>query len=298
MALNYRSLRYFWSVARLGTIREAAAELHVSEPAVSAQVRKLQKRLGVDLFEKRGRRLGLTEDGRIAFEYADEIFRLGDELTERMNRGQEAARTSRLTVGLTPGVSKMLVQFLLAPVVRDESIGLLVAEGGAADLVGQLATHRLDVVIADGAVPVDPGIGAHMHLLGASGVSFFAGGDLAGKLEGAEFPDDLDRAPWLLPTPGAPLRRALNVWLSRNDLRPRVAAEFDDSALLITFGAAGDGVFTTPTAVEELVIERYRARLLGRTEEIRETFYAVSMESQIHHPGILMMERAARELFG
>lgn len=297
MAMSYRGLRYFWTVARLGTLRRAAEELHVSEPAVSAQLQKLQLGLGIPLFEKKGRKLALTRAGSAALEYADQIFRLGDEMLDHLKQGAQGVNV-RLTVGITQGVPKPLVQQLLAPVVEDETVGLVVVEGTPLALVGDLVTHEVDVILSDGAIPLDPGVRAHTHLLGSCGVSFFASPGLADGLNGEPFPRCLDRAPWLLPTPGVPLRRALDVWVSRNQLRPRVAAEFDDSSLITAFGAVGDGVFAAPTALEGVIAERYQLRVLGRTDEIRESFYAVSMEPTTQHPGILEVERVARELFG
>lgn len=297
MPMSYRGLRYFWTVARLGTLRRAAQELHVSEPAVSAQLQKLQLGLGIPLFEKKGRRLALTRAGSMALEYADQIFRLGNEMEEQLQRGAGSANV-RLTVGITQGVPKPLVQLLMAPVVEDEDMGLVVVEGTPLGLVGDLVTHEVDVVLADGAIPLDPGVRAHTHLLGSCGVSFFAARPLAERLGGDDFPRCLDRAPWLLPTPGVPLRRALDVWLSRNGVRPRIAAEFDDSSLITAFGAVGDGVFAAPSALEDVIAERYQSSVLGRTDEIRASFYAVSMEPRTQHPGILEVERVARELFG
>ena len=297
MPLSYRSLRYFWAVARLGTLRRAAEELHVSEPAVSAQIQNLQRRIGVDLFEKKGRRLVLTPAGNMAFEYADRIVRLGDEMTQRLRQGAEGVQ-ERLRVGITPGVPKPLVQLLLAPVVADPTMGLTVVEGAPTALVGDLMAREVDVVLADGAIPTDPGVQAYTHLLGSCGVSFFAARKVASGWEGEDFPGYLDHAPWLLPARGIPLRPALDMWMARQGVRPRIAAEFDDSALLTAFGTAGDGVFAAPTAVEAMILEHYPVELLGRTEEIRESFYAVSIESTTHHRGVLEIERVARGLFG
>lgn len=297
MDFSYRALRYFWTVARTGTLRSAAAELHVSEPALSTQIRKLQDRLGVELFEKQGRRLVLTRAGRVAFDYAEEIFRLGREFSDRMKRGSQGINL-RLSVGLTQGVPKSLAQLLLAPVVEDPSIGLVVHEGEPNSLVSRLLDHTLDVIVCEGALTAEAGLKAHSHLLGACGVTFFAAGPLADTLAPEDFPSGLDRVPWLMPTPGTPLRRALDVWLARHELRPRVAAEFEDSGLKLAFGAMGNGVFAKPTVVEETVRARYDLRVVGRTDEIRETFHAVSLDPLAHHRGIVQIEEAAKALFG
>lgn len=297
MPLSYRGLRYFWAVARLGTLRQAAAELHVSEPAVSAQIQKLQQWIGLDLFEKRGRRLSLTPAGTVAFEYADQIFRSGDEMLRRLRQGAEGV-SERLSVGITPGMPKPLVQLLLVPVVEEPTLGLVVVEGSPLALAGNLATRQLDVVLSDGSPPFDPAVRAHTHLLGSSGISFFAAQGVAETLNGQDFPGCLDHAAWLMPSHEVPLRRALDVWLLRNDVRPRIAAEFDDSALLTAFGAAGDGVFAAPTAIEDMIVQRYRVRVLGRTDEIRESYYRVSMEPMTAHRGVLEIEQVARDIFG
>lgn len=297
MTVSYRGLRYFWAVARLGTLRQAAVELHVSEPAVSAQIQKLQLRMGIQLFEKKGRRLALTPEGHLAYEYADRIFRLGEEMEDRLQQGAEGVE-ERLKVGITPGVPKPLAQLLLAPVVADPAMGLLVVEGSPFDLVGSLVTHEVDVVLSDGAIPLDPGVRAHTHPLGSCGISFFAASRLIEELPEGAFPQQLDHAPWLLPAPGIPLRRALDVWLAREEIRVRIAAEFEDSSMLTAFGTAGDGVFAAPTAVEAMIVRRYSVELLGRTDEIRESFYTVSMEPTVQHRGIMEIERVARTLFG
>jgi len=297
MPLSYRGLRYFWAVARLGTLRQAAAELHVSEPAVSAQIQKLQQWIGLDLFKKKGRRLSLTPAGTLAFEYADQIFRSGEEMLRRLRQGAEGVM-ERLFVGITPGMPKPLVQLLLAPVVEDPSLGLVVVDGLPQALAGNLATRQLDVVLSDGAPPFDPAVRAHTHLLGSSGISFCAAARMAEALKGRDFPACLDHEPWLLPSHDVPLRRALDVWLLRNDVRPRIAAEFDDSALLTAFGTAGDGVFAAPTAIEDMIVDRYRVTVLGRTDEIRESYYRVSMEPMTGHQGVLQIEQVARAIFG
>jgi LysR family transcriptional activator of nhaA len=297
MSLSYRGLRYFWAVARLGTLRQAAAELHVSEPAVSAQIHKLQQWIGLDLFERKGRRLSLTPAGTTAFEYADQIFRGGEEMVRRLRQGAEGVM-ERLSVGITPGMPKPLVQLLLAPVVEDPAIGLVLVEGSALSLAGNLATRQLDVVLSDGAPPFDPAVRAHTHLLGSSGISFFASHEVSEALSSGDFPACLDHAPWLLPSHDVPLRRALDVWLLRNEVRPRIAAEFDDSALLTAFGTAGDGVFAAPTAIEDMIVHRYRVTVLGRTEDIRESYYRVGMEPMTAHEGVLKIEKVARQIFG
>jgi LysR family transcriptional regulator, transcriptional activator of nhaA len=294
---SYRALRYFWTVARAGTLQRAAGELHVSAPALSAQIRKLQERLGVTLFEKRGRRLALTRAGRVAFDYADEIFRLGGELSDWMKRGRQGIKL-RLSVGLSQGIPKSLAQLLLAPVVEDPSIGLVVHEGEPRTLVARLLDHSLDVVLSEGPLPTEEGLRAHTQLLGACGVSFFAGSKLAENLADAAFPADLDGQPWLLPTPGTPLRRTLDVWLALQEVRPRVQAEFEDAGLVLAFGAMGDGIFANPTVVEETLCARYDVRVLGRTDEIREVFYVVSLDPLANHSGIVQIEAVANRLFG
>lgn len=293
--MNYRHLLYFWSVARLGTLARAARELHVSQPAISAQLRKLERSLGERLFEKSGRSLQLTEAGRVVFRYADEIFTLGRELTEAVKGGPTGRLDFR--VGVTDVVPKAVSSRLLSAVLRlPEPVRLEVREDRPERLMAELATHQLDLVVSDASIASGTAVRAFEHLLGESGVTVFGSAEHAAAYRDG-FPESLDGAPWLLPTTDATLRRSLDRWFVDRGIRPNVIAEIEDSALLKAFGQAGAGVFAVASAVEQDIRRKYGVEVIGRTLEVRERFIAVTIERRIRHPAVAAMTELARELF-
>lgn len=293
-SINYKHLLYFWTVARVGSIARACKELHVTQPAVSAQLQKLEQQLGEPLFARRGRGLALTEAGRTAFQYADEIFSLGRELTETL-RGRPTGKPMRLTVGVTDAFPKLLAYRILAPALRMERpVRLVLQDDRPERLFAELSIHELDLVLADAPLPPTVPVRAYNHLLGECGVTFFATPPLA-EAHAAGFPASLDDAPVILPTEGTTLRRGLSQWLDAAGLRPRIVAEVGDSALLKSFGQAGIGIFAAPSAIEAEVRRQYGVAVVGRVEEIRERFYAISIERRLKHPAVIAITQAARE---
>ena len=295
--LNLKHLRYFWAVATHGSIARAGEVLHLTPQTISGQLGELERQVGAKLFSKDGRSLALTETGRMVFSYADEMFRLEGELRDLLG-GHSASQAPVLTVGIAMVVPKLLAYRVLAPVLRmAEPVRLVCLEAPLVDLLADLSVHKLDLVLADS--PVSPALNlrAYNHLLGESGIGFFAAKAGAGRyLEG--FPQSLDGAPLLMPTGSSALRRALEYWFQRVGIAPRVVAEFEDRALMKAFGEAGAGVFTAPTAVEGDVVAKYGVAVVGRTEEVKERFYAISAERRIKSPAAaLITERARGGLF-
>jgi LysR family transcriptional regulator, transcriptional activator of nhaA len=292
-ALNYHHLLYFRAVAREGGLVAAARTLRLSHPTLSAQIHALEDRLGEKLFTKVGRKLVLTEQGRLTLRYADEIFDLGRELVETV-QGRATDQPMRLTVGIVDVLAKLLVRRLLTPALDlPQAVRLVCHEGPFERLLGDLAQHHLDIVIADSPVPSGSPIRAHHLLLGESAVGLFAAPALA-KAYRTGFPHSLDGAPMLLPTETLTLRRSLNAWLDKHDIHPRVVAEFDDSALLKVFGAEGVGVFPAPDAVSDELEAAYQVERLGRAEGVVERFYAISAERRIKHPAVMAIAQAAQ----
>lgn len=292
--LNYHHLLYFWMVGREGSVSRAARELRLAQPTVSGQIRALEDRLGEKLFQRAGRRLVLTDTGQMVYRYADEIFGLGRELLAAV-QGRPSGRSPRFTVGIADVVPKLIAHRLLEPALRmPGSLRLVCHEAKPSELLGELALHRLDLVISDAPVGADLHVRAFHHLLGECGVSFLASRRFAARLRRG-FPRSLDAAPMILPTPNTTLRRALDQWLESEALRPRVVAEFEDSALLKTFGQAGHGVFPVPSAIESEVCRQFRVRVVGRSEAVRERFYAISVQRRLTHPAVLAITQAARE---
>ena len=291
--LNYKHLEYFWAVAKEGSVTRAARFLNVSQPAVSAQIRSLERDLGEKLFRKSGRTLVLTDMGQLVFEYADEIFSLGRELTETV-RGQPTERPLRLTVGIVQALPKLVAYHLVAPALRlDRPVRLVVREDRPEQLFAELALHTVDLVLSDAPLPGPLSVRAYNHSLGDCGVSVLASAPLAESYREG-FPQSLDGSPFLLPTSNTTLRRAMDRWFEANDVRPITVAEVEDSAVIKVFGQEGAGLFAIPSVVEEQVCRQYRVELVGRIEDIRERFFAISAERRIVHPGVAAITEAAR----
>jgi LysR family transcriptional activator of nhaA len=296
--LNYHHLLYFWTVGRSGTIAAASKELHLSQPTISTQLKTLEDSLGVALFQRQGRRLVLTEVGRTAFRYADDIFRLGRELQEAVTRGEGDTGT-RFTVGVADVIPKLVAERLLQPAFEAvPQLHLEVHEGPLPQLLGQLAVHELDVVLSDVPAGSDIKVRAFSHALGESGATFFAKDAQAQALKKG-FPRSLDGASALLPSNSTSMRRQLEQWFDKVQVRPRVVGEFDDSALAQTFGQRGLGFFVAPSAIEAEVCRQYDVVAVGRTDEVVERFYAISVERRLRHPAVVAVAQSARtELFG
>ncbi len=295
--LNYHHLRYFWVVAREGGLLPAGRVLRLSHPTLSAQIHALEDSLGEKLFVRVGRKLTLTEMGHVVYGFADEIFTLGRQMVDTVG-GRETTRPLRLNVGVADVVPKLVVRRLLEPALGWPSpLRLVCRENTFESLLADLARHSLDLVISDAPVPSGGAVHAFNHLLGETGVSFFGSKALVKKYKRG-FPKSLNDAPVLLPLEHLTLRRSLDQWFDRHDLRPQVVAEFEDSALLKVFGGDGLGLFAAPSVVEKEVAAQYGVQLLGRVEEVRERFYAISVERRLRHPAVVAISDAARhELF-
>jgi LysR family transcriptional regulator, transcriptional activator of nhaA len=292
--LNYHHLLYFWVVAREGGLLPAARTLRLSHPTVSAQIRALEERLGERVFTKVGRRLQLTETGRVVFRYADEIFTLGHEMLAAV-RGRTVARPLRLDVGVVDVVPKLVVRQLLLPALQlSEPVHLVCYEDRYNQLLSDLALHKIDMVISDAPMPAGSGVRAFNHLLGETPVTFFATAPLVEQYRRG-FPRSLDGAPILLPLEHSTLRRALNVWFDSVGVRPNVVAECEDSALLKVFGADGLGIFAAPSVSAAAVARQYRVLKLAEVPDVREQFWAISMERRLENKAVVAIRDAARD---
>lgn len=281
--LNYNHLHYFWMVAKEGSIARACLKLHLTQPTISGQLRQLEESLGEKLFVKSGRNLALTDTGQVVFRYADEIFSTGRELLDVL-RGRPAGKPIRFLVGVSDAVLKM-----------PEPVQLVCYENDTDGLLHRLANHGLDMILTDTPVASSGRARTFNHELGSCGVTFCAAPTLAVGLR-RNFPASLDGAPFLLPVEGCALRRSLEQWFEANRIRPRVAGEFQDMALMKVFGQSGAGVFAVPSAVEKEARELYRVSAVGRTEDIVERYYAVSVERRLKHPCVVAVSEAAREM--
>lgn len=292
--LNYHHLLYFYTVAKEGSVSRAATTLRLAQPTLSGQIRKLEEAFDEKLFQRAGRNLVLTEMGRVVYGYAEEIFAIGRELTDTL-RGRPTGRPGRLSIGVADVVPKLVTHRLLEiALTLPEPVQLVCHEGKSDRLVADLAVHAYDIVITDAPLPPHLNVKAYNHLLGESPVGFFAGGRVAAKLR-AGFPASLDGAPMLLPTANTTLRRSLDPWLEERNLRPRVVAEFEDSALLKVFGQHGHGVFPAPAVLGDEIAKQYGVRQIGVAPEVVERFYAISPERRIKQPAVAAITEAARE---
>ena len=292
--INYKHLHYFWIVAKHGSITRASEQLHITPQTISGQLSLLEDSLGEALFNKVGRNLELTETGRLVLSYADEIFSLGGELEEAV-RNQPLERPMVFKVGIADVVPKSIAYQLLAPALKlPDSIRIVCKENSLDNLLAELALHRIDLVIADGPIPSGLNVRGYNHFLGECGISFLAEGKLAKSLR-RNFPHSLNAAPLLLPSEINMLQPRLLKWFDNLHIHPRIVGEFDDSALMKAFGQAGTGVFVAPSAISDEVTRQFGVQIVGATEEVREEFYAISVERRISHPAVAAITETARE---
>ncbi len=290
--LNYHHLLYFWVVAREGGLVPAGKVLRLTHPTLSGQIKTLEERLGDRLFMRQGRRLALTELGRVVFRYADEIFSLGQEMLTAV-AGRETGRPERLELGISEVVPKLVVRRLLEPVLKmAKPVHLVCREARFERLLADLSLRTLDVVITDAPLPPGSSVRAFNHLLCDSGITFFAERHLARRLRPG-FPRSLDGARLLLPLDTSPLRRSLEAWFAALGIKPHVVAEFEDPALLTVFGADGLGTFPGSSVVEGEIARQNRVEVVGRTDEVRERFYAISLERRLKNEAVLAISGAA-----
>lgn len=293
--LNYSHLQYFWAVAREGSIAKASESLHLTPQTISGQLKLLEEAVGQPLFNRVGRRLVLSDMGRVVYEYADEIFSVGAELASVVRgNGNHLAGPTTLSVGIVSSLPKIIAERIVAPaLIAEEPVRVRCHEASLEQLLSELSIHKLDIVLSDQPVPDGLGLKAYNHRLGESGMSFFAQRGKARRFV-SRFPGSLSDAPMLLPSQHSALRRRLDDWFETHQISPRIAGEFDDSALLKAFGEAGVGIFAAPTVIETEICRMYRMSVIGRTDEIKERYYAISLERRLKHESIVLITDTAR----
>lgn len=293
--LNYHHLLYFWMVAKHGSITRASSELRLAHPTISGQIHRLEEVLGEKLFARSGRNLVLTDTGRIAFRYADEIFALGQEFQDEL-KGRSVGKPIKLVVGVSDVIAKSIVHRILEPAfqLRDQ-VHIVCREARSPDaFMAELAVHAIDVVLAD--APAGPGLAvrAFNHPLGECGSSFFASPQLARTCRKG-FPRSLDGVPVLLPSSNSTFRRVLDQWFQSHDIRPKIVAELDDLALASVLGEQALGVLAAPDVIAKELRKRYALQLVGRAKDIRQRFFAISVERKIKHPAVAAICEVARK---
>lgn len=291
--LNYHHLLYFWTVVRVGSIARASDELRLTQATVSAQLKSLEQSLGEKLFRKAGRHRAPTETGKLVFRYADEIFSLGQEMLGTL-KGRPEGRLARLTIGVADVMPKLVAYQLIEPALKlRDSYKIVCREGTNEELLPALAHHDIDVVLTD--APISPAfnVKAFNHLLGECGMTLFGTPKLADSYRRG-FPKSLDGAPFLLPTRNTTARRSLDHWFNAENIQPKVVAECEDSALLKVFGQRGFGVFFAPSIIAVEVQRQYEVKSIGRVDDLRERFYAISLDRKLKHPAVVAISEAAK----
>ena len=292
--MNFKHLHYFWVTAKAGGIMRAGEQLHTTPQTLSGQIKLLEDWLGHKLFRKSGRNLELTDDGRVALGYADQIFSLGAELEAVVREARGGQRVLDFRVGVADSVAKSVAYRLLEPALSvAEPVRLICSEGKFPDLLAQLALQRLDLVIADEPMSRRMSVKAFNHPLGSTTMSFFAAPQLKAQLKGA-FPQCLNGMPMLIQGAAASVRQQLEGWLTLHQIHPRIVGEFDDGALMTAFGREGRGVFMAPSVLEAETVAQFGVEVIGRSEELVEEFFAVSIERRITHPCVVAITDAAR----
>ena len=291
--LNYRHLFYFWLVAKEGSITRAAERAGVAVQTISSQLGLLEKSLGKMLLMPKGRGLVLTEAGRHVLGYADQIFLLGEQMQESLeNSDMDSAL--RLTVGLSNALPKLIAFRLLEAALHlPDRVRLICYEGEFESLLADLALHKLDVVLADRPVSSGTNLRVFSHFLGEGDLMIFGVASLARQYRDG-FPASLDGAPMLLPTRNNALRGSLDNWFESHGVRPDVVSEFEDSALLMTFGGSGMGLFPATAALAPDVARQFGAEAVGEIGGVTERFYAISNERRIRHPAVEAIRTATQ----
>ncbi|MBY4595240.1 LysR family transcriptional regulator [Ottowia caeni] len=290
--LNFRHLHYFWVVTKEGGFARAAERLDMAVQTISAQVRELEKSLGHQLLKPSGRGVALTEAGQAAFTRAEEIFQLGQGIPHEV-REAASGKVARLAVGFSDGISKLAAHALLEPVLATPNLHLVCHEGEFEQLLGELALHHLDLVLAGQAPPRNPNLRLSSERLVHASVDWYGPTHLVGKTERDRFPQSLSELPVLMPTGHSALRTTLEHWFETQGLRPRIVGEFEDSALLAVFAARGLGVFPVSRMGAGDIGLMRGLRLLGSSDGVKEEIHAIRSSRGQHHPLVQKVMAAA-----
>ncbi|MBL9009127.1 MAG: LysR family transcriptional regulator [Myxococcales bacterium] len=292
--LNYHHLYYFWRVAREGSLSRAAEQLRLSHSTLSTQIRALEESLQGELFLRSGRALSLTVLGRDILQYADEIFRLGNELSETVT-GKSAASRRCLRIGIVCGIPSVLVYRLAEPVLGQSEQGPLhVQQGRLDELLDHMAAGHLHLILSEQAPPQGLSLHVYSHTVGESTISLYGTPAVAQQYK-ADFPRSLAGAPLLLPGRGTSLRRRVDEWLATQEIAVRVVAELDDSEALRTFAAQGHGLFPVHTALAWDLEDRLRLHRVGELAGVHERFYLLSPLRRSHRTDVQKIVLHARQ---
>jgi len=292
--INYKHLHYFWAVATEGGVARASERLHLTPQTISGQLSLLEDHLGEALFTRVGRNLELTETGKLVLSYANEIFSLGSELEEVIHQ-LPGSRPQQFRVGVVDVLAKSIAHRILQPALQmPEAVRMICKEASLDMLLAELSVHKLDLVLTDRPIPATVSTRGFSHKLGECAVSFFCTQKLANTLSGG-FPQCLHGAPLLLPSSGTQLRASIDQYLNKLHIHPQVIAEFDDSALMKAFGKEGAGIFIAPAVIATEVETQYEVATIGHIDEVKEHFYAITVERRVKHPVVSAVMATTRE---
>ncbi len=295
--INYKHLKYFHTVAHEGSIAKASEVLHVTPQTISGQLSKLEDRIGSSLFEREGRGLRLSEMGNLVLRYADDIFDLGRELNDVI-RGAPLIGPSEFIVSAASALAKTIVYKILEPALHiNHEIKLTCHEGPVDSILAELAVHKIDMVLSDTPLAPNLSVKGYNHFLGQCSLTFFAASNTARKYR-KNFPASLTNAPILLPTAQYSIRQQFDHWLDEEGIFPIIKGEFDDSALMKSFGQAGVGIFFMPSIISDEVCRNFNVRPIGEIDALQQKFYAISTERKVKHPAVTAIyEQAKNSLF-
>lgn len=295
--MNFKHLHYFWVAAKAGGIVRAGEQLHTTPQTLSGQIKLLEQSLGVALFRKSGRQLELTEEGRLVLGYADQIFAMGSDMETALRKVRDKESVLEFRVGVTDSFAKAVVYRLLEPALSiPQPVRLICSEGKFPDLLGQLGLNRIDMLLSDEPITNRFNIKAFNHRLGSTSMSFFCAPALKPSLRGP-FPQCLNGAPMLIMGPAASIRKPLDSWLERNQIRPQIVGEFDDLPLMKNFGREACGVFMSASVLDAETITQYGVEVIGHSDELIEHFFGISVERRITHPCVAAITDSARKKF-
>lgn len=291
--VNFHHLRYFWAVAKAGNLTRTAARLRVAQSALSSQIRQLEDQLGHALFRREGRQLELTEAGRIALAYAEDIFKAGGELLSTLDRGRQREQVLRL--GAVATLSRNFQDSFVRPLLREPDVRLSFTSGALDDLLAQLEDHALDVILANRPPAREPGRDFRCRLVARQPVSIVG----PKRRRAFRFPDGIGGAPMILPGPASDIRSEFEALCEQLGVRVRVLAEVDDMATMRLLARDADALALLPSVV---VRDELRAGLLHEhcvVPGLFETFYAITVERTFQHPLLdHLLARDERELLG
>ncbi len=295
--LNFKHLRYFWMVGKTGSIARASEQLFLTPQSISGQLAELEDSLEVKLFRKVGRGLELSDMGRKIFGYADEIFTLGNELL-KLTQNEDAVQSQPFHIGIADSVAKSIVYRVIEPILKlDNSIRLICKEGKLTNLLSEMSINRLDLVIADRPMPTNLNVRAYNHFLGESKLAIFGTRNLIEEHAGATFPKILNNANFLIPGEDFTIQKKLIQWFESKKVYPHIVAEFDDSALLKSFGQGGAGFFAAPNAIAEYICKQYEVEVVGLVDTLSEQLYAITTERRLTHPAIIALIKSTAEIY-